>query len=127
MEMMKSLYEKVAADGVLQEKFNTIMREAEEAGEAVTGEKLVAFSQEAGFNVGLEEMKSFFKEISEKSSGELSDMELDMVAGGKSLTGILNIAASAGSFGIACAVGSAQHAVANAIDSSATSCQDCFK
>jgi hypothetical protein len=72
-------------------------------------------------------MQDFFKKLTEKKEGELSESELDMVAGGKGLTSILNIAASAGTLGLACAIGSAQHAVANAIDSSATNCQDCFR
>lgn len=126
MDKMKELYEKVSKDGTLQAKFNAILSEAEEAGEAATGEKLLAFAKEAGFDATLAEMQDFFKKLVERKEGELSDTELDMVAGGKGLTSIFNIVASAGTLGIACAVGSAQHAVANAISSSATSCQDCF-
>lgn len=83
MLKMKELYEKVAADSVLQDKFKEIMASSEQAGAEQTMEKLVAFAKEAGFEVSPEEIKSFFAEMSEKSQKELADSELDAVAGGK--------------------------------------------
>jgi len=103
MGKMQELYEKVAGNNSLQAKFTEIMKGAEEAGEAVTGEKLVVFAKEAGYDISIDEMKAFFKELSEKSGGELSNMELDMVAGGKSDLGIMNVVFSALTFGMSCA------------------------
>ena len=84
MSQMKALYEKVAADLTLQAKFKSIMEGAKEAGEEATGQALLAFAKEAGFPLGLEEIQTFFREATEQQEGELSDQELDMVAGGKS-------------------------------------------
>jgi predicted ribosomally synthesized peptide with nif11-like leader len=99
MDKMRELYEKVAKDSALQVKFNAIISDAQKAGEAATGEKLAAFAKEAGFDATFEEMKDFFKELSEKGKGELSDTELDMVAGGKDGGDIAN---SVWSIGIGC-------------------------
>jgi predicted ribosomally synthesized peptide with nif11-like leader len=127
MEKMKQLYEKVAADSVLQTKFNAILSEAEKAGEAATGEKLAAFAKEAGFEVSLDEMKAFFKQLSEKGEGELSDTELDMVAGGKSLSGIFHVFTSVASAGVSCAVNSASEETKSRYsDGILPNCQDYF-
>ena len=85
MSKMKDLYEKVGADRALQEKFGVIMKCAAEAGEEATNANLAAFAKEAGYEVTLEEMRKFFKEMAESKESELSDVELDMVAGGKDL------------------------------------------
>lgn len=83
MSKMKELYEKVAGDRVLQAKFEVILNRAEKAGEDETGKKLLAFAKEAGFDVTVDEIKSFFNKLNENRSAELSDSELDAVAGGK--------------------------------------------
>ena len=83
MTQMKTLYEKVAADPSLQEKFNGILQDAEKAGEAETQNRLLSFAKEAGYDVSIEEMQRYFEGLA-KQEGELSDQELDMVAGGKS-------------------------------------------
>ncbi len=108
MEKMKKLYEKVAADSKLQAKFEVIINAAEKVGEAETSEKLVGFAKEAGFDVTLDEMQKFFKNLSENKD-ELSDQELDMVAGGKA--GIMPVVSSVMSMGVTCATGSAAYAV----------------
>lgn len=115
MEKMKELYAKVTADNALQEKFNGILGDAENAGEETTNRKLLDFAKEAGFDVTVEEMKAFFKELTEKKEGELSDSELDAVAGGK--TGI-GITLSLASIGIGCATSSA------AVAAMGQSCKD---
>lgn len=84
MSKMKELYEKVAADSTLQNKFAAIMEGAEKAGEETTNAKLLAFAKEAGYDVTLEEMQTFFKGLTENSTRDLSDAELDMAAGGRS-------------------------------------------
>lgn len=83
MSQMKELYEKVSKDVELQEQFSQIVKEAEQAGEQATGEKLLAFAKGAGYDVTLEEMREFLQALIEKQPGELSEIELDMVAGGK--------------------------------------------
>lgn len=83
MEKMKELYQKVANDSELQAKFAEIMKDAEKAGVEAAKEKLTAFAKEAGFEVSIDDMKEFFAALSLKKEGTLSDVELDMVAGGK--------------------------------------------
>jgi predicted ribosomally synthesized peptide with nif11-like leader len=78
------LYQKVTADPNLRSKFNTVIQDAEKVGTAETEKKLLDFAKDAGYDISLAEMQEFFNDMSEKSSGELSDSELDMVAGGKS-------------------------------------------
>ena len=79
MYKIKELYQKVAADNVLLEKFQAILKDAEAAGKKATEEKLIAFAKEAGYDVTIEEVQAF----SAQSKGELNDDELDVVAGGK--------------------------------------------
>jgi len=101
MSNMKELYEKVAADSVLQAKFAEIMKDVERAGKEATKEKLAAFAKEAGYDVTLEEVQEFFKGLAESKEGALSDAELDQVAGGKGQFGLLT---SLATLGIGCAV-----------------------
>lgn len=83
MEKMKKLYEKVAGDSALQAKFEVIMTAAEKAGPEKTGEKLIAFAKETGYEVSIEEAREFFLSLTGQKEGALSDAELDAVAGGK--------------------------------------------
>ncbi len=82
MTKMNELYAKVAADSALQEKFGKIIEEAGD--EAALGEKLIAFAKELGYEITVEEIREFFVSKSESSGGQLSEEELDAVAGGKS-------------------------------------------
>ena len=107
MSNMKELYEKVAGDNKLQVKFSEIMKDADTAGEEATKEKLIAFAKEAGYDVTAMEMQEFFKELAESKKGELSDVELDQVAGGKSSRGTTMVFASVFGFGFVCAFASA--------------------
>lgn len=84
MSKMKELYEKVSKDGALQSKFNAILNDMKQVGEQATNQALLAFAKEEGFDVSLEEMQEFFQSLSKPKEGELSELELDMVAGGKS-------------------------------------------
>ena len=104
MSNMKELYDKVAQDSALQQKFNTILKDAERAGQTATEEKLLAFAKEVGYLVSLEEMKVFFEGMSTQASTELSDAELDQVAGGKVQQG--TVIASVFTLGLVCAIGS---------------------
>ena len=125
MSSMHDLYTKVAEDPILQQKFSLIMAEAEQAGQiddpsgkgtdAVsrqqTEEKFLAFAREAGFEVSIAEMQAFFQGMAAQAEGQLSDAELDQVAGGKSSNGALAIVESVISFGIACALNSISEAL----------------
>ena len=103
MTQMKELYEKVAKDSALQAKFNEILENTQETEQSATGEKLVAFAKSVGYDITMEEMTIFFKELAEKSKDELSEVELDMVAGGKKgdLRGDA-LLVSIGGWGVAC-------------------------
>lgn len=127
MEKMKELYEKVAKDNALQTKFAEIMKDAEKTDEAATEGKLAAFAKEAGYEIGLDEMRTFFKELSEKERGQLADYELDMVAGGKSVGGIVHVGASVIGFGVSCVFISALHESYHAINPINSDCKDSFK
>lgn len=83
MSQMKELYEKVARDPELQAKFITILQETERDGMELSEQKLISLSKEAGFDVTLDEMQHYLQEMTPKADGELSDAELDLVAGGK--------------------------------------------
>lgn len=115
MSKMQELYKKVAGDSALQEKFNAIIKDSGKAGEAATKERLTAFANEAGYEISLDEMKAFFTELSDKEKGQLSDAELDMVAGGKSWPFITH---SIVTFGVGCATVSLIGAIEQ------TSCED---
>lgn len=104
MEPMKQLYEKVAGDLAMQERFNQILSESEAAGKEATEEKLLGFARKAGYEVSLEEMLTFFEGMATQASGELSDVELDQVAGGK--VNPDHVIASVFSLGLTCAIGS---------------------
>ncbi|MEL7654736.1 MAG: Nif11-like leader peptide family RiPP precursor [Bacillota bacterium] len=82
MERMKALYQKVAGDADLQSKFFEIINGDEELEGNEIQRQLIEFAKEAGFDITIEEMNEFFKELNENQD-ELSESELDMVAGGK--------------------------------------------
>lgn len=110
MSKMKELYGKVAADSALRAKFAEIMKDAEAAGEEATKGRLTAFAKEAGYDITMEEMQEFFKGLAESKEGELSDTELDQVAGGKSDEGIGAVVTSVITLGVFCGIGSATYA-----------------
>lgn len=103
MDAMKELYEKVSKDAVLQEKFAAIIKDTEKAGEEATKEKLISFAKEAGYDVTTEEMQEFFKGLAEAKEGELSDAELDQVAGGKGGLTVGTVVSLVG-LGLGCAI-----------------------
>jgi hypothetical protein len=113
MEKMQELYEKVAKDELLQAKFNEIMRTAEKAGKEATAEKLMTFAKNAGSEATSEEIQAFFKNLAENQNGSLSDAELDMVAGGKSEGGTINVIASVLTLGVTCILASSMDAAHN--------------
>lgn len=106
MSMMQELYTKVAGNSALQEKFNQILKDADNVGTSATEQKLLDFAQAEGYEISIEEMGAFFQSLSENRAGELSDMELDQVAGGKSTQGTQSIYISVVTLGTICALGS---------------------
>lgn len=77
---MNELYDLVMGSPELQKRFVEICAEQEaESPEAVQA-ALVAFIAELGFIVTAEEVSAFFEGL--QKGGELSESELDMVAGG---------------------------------------------
>ena len=91
MKTLEQFYNEVAASEELQKEFATVSQESAEA--------IVAFAKKYGCETTKEEVKAFFEKKIEEN-GELSEAELDAVAGGKSGNVIL---LSIGSFGLACA------------------------
>jgi predicted ribosomally synthesized peptide with nif11-like leader len=81
MSAMKDLYLKVAADAALQAKVGKIFEESGTDKEALVG-KLIKFGKEQGFEISKDDIIEFYKSM-EESGGQLSDEELDSVAGGK--------------------------------------------
>jgi predicted ribosomally synthesized peptide with nif11-like leader len=102
MSKMKELYEKVAGDIALQTKFSEIMEQAKSDGEEATGDKLILFAKDAGYDITLDEMKAFFEAMAESADRPLSDTELDMVAGGK----VGSVLVSIFTLGTGCIIGS---------------------
>jgi predicted ribosomally synthesized peptide with nif11-like leader len=111
---IKDLYDKVANDTTLLTKFNTILQEAQAVGREGTEEKLLAFAHESGFEISIQEMQIFFQELVQEKR-ELSDIELDMVAGGKSyqrqMIDLGTVIISMASLGVVCVVASIAEAV----------------
>lgn len=121
MSHMQELFERVGKNGVLLAKFNQIVEHAEQEGKEATEEKLIAFAKAEGFDISVTEMSEYFKKLPETGAGELSDAELDMVAGGKSTHGALNIVMSVVGLGFGCLFISA------GAESLAHSCGDVFQ
>ena len=86
MTKMPELFEKVTKDADLQEKMLSIIKDAEKTSEESIKDRLAAFAKDAGYEITPEEMQAFFEGLTEKSESELSDAELDMVAGGSPIT-----------------------------------------
>jgi predicted ribosomally synthesized peptide with nif11-like leader len=82
MSKMQELFGKVSKDSALQEKFMEIVKRTVNVGEVATKEKLIDFAKEVGYDITLEEMHRFFKDLNENNKGELLEEELEQVAGG---------------------------------------------
>ena len=126
MDVMKELYEKVAKDDKLQAKFNEITKNAENERAEELMKKLQSFAKEEGYEVTPEEIQAFFKDLAAKQSDPLSDAELDMVAGGKTLGGQGNIAMSVVSIGVGCVYSSVM-AYFQSLDGGGKGCSALFQ
>ncbi|MDD4565944.1 MAG: Nif11-like leader peptide family RiPP precursor [Eubacteriales bacterium] len=82
MEEIKVFYEKVSKSPMLRKKLIWIADEATIAGQKKTKERLIDFVKDAGFDITIEEMRDFFADLAEKKNAEMTDAELETVAGG---------------------------------------------
>lgn len=82
MDRMQELYNKVANDSKLQAEFGEIIKQYADQPDELKG-KLLDFAKSAGYTVDYEEVQSFFAKVAERVQSELSEEELDSVAGGK--------------------------------------------
>ena len=73
MKTLNELYTEVTASDTLKAEFLALK----------TPEEIVAFAKKYGCDAALDDIKAFFEE-KQKASGELSEEELEQVAGGKS-------------------------------------------
>ena len=92
MKTLNELYTEVIASDALKAEFLALK----------TPEDIVAFAKKNGCDATLDDIKAFFEE-KQKSSGELSEEDLEQVAGGKSASGG-EAAMSIVLFGIGCVV-----------------------
>jgi len=78
-DQVKEFIKKVNSDQGLYEKFKALLPEDQKDSdrEAIISEKIVPFAKEAGYDLTAEDFK-----VDEAASGELSDEELEAVAGG---------------------------------------------
>jgi len=96
---LKEFYQKVATDPSLQKE---LMEAVGAAAEEEKTEAFLAFGKKYGVEATEEEVKEFFAAM--QAEGELSDDELDAVAGGKVDGQMVGI--SVVTFGLGCAIGS---------------------
>lgn len=99
MGNLKEIFDAVSNDRNLQSKFKEVIRKSEGVGQEEAERNLRAFAKDAGFEVTTDDIVSFSKELT-GTNAELSELELDMVAGGKS--DIAKVIVSVLSFGINC-------------------------
>jgi benzoyl-CoA reductase/2-hydroxyglutaryl-CoA dehydratase subunit BcrC/BadD/HgdB len=83
MDKMQELYNKVANSNELQAEFAKIIEQYTDKPDELK-ERLLNFAQASGYAVDYEEVQGFFAKVAEQSESELSEQELDGVAGGKS-------------------------------------------
>jgi predicted ribosomally synthesized peptide with nif11-like leader len=82
MSKIHDFFEKVGENQELQTKLIKIISDAEQAGETEIGTKIIDFASEAGFDITIDELREYFKEMAGSEDGSLSDSELNMISGG---------------------------------------------
>lgn len=102
MKPLQELYEKIAREPSLQKEFLSLLNQKEQEKKEVYMDRIVSFAKEQGYLVTAFEVDAFLQELANPAEGELSDAQLDMVAGGKSVGGAFTIAMSVFSAGILC-------------------------
>ena len=83
MMTMKELFLKIEADTDLQDTFKKIMEEAAHDVN-VAGKRIAQFAKEQGFDVTVEEILESFNSDAAAFGSQISDEEIDSVAGGLS-------------------------------------------
>lgn len=78
MNKIEEFYNKVMQDETLKEKFLGIVGNTEKLSEETLG-KLAELAKEIGFDITIDEAKTYLTPV----EGELSDDDLDKVAGGR--------------------------------------------
>ena len=92
MKQMQELYNKTAQSEELQEKLTAILKDAKKDGKETFEAKLTGFAKEAGYDLSLRDLMEFIDRLPAKEKDtELTEAELDLVAGGKSANGVMNI------------------------------------
>ena len=106
IENARAFYQKVTVDKGLQQKIGQLVKEDPKGIEGI----IIKIAKENGFEFSEEEMKAFTAEKAKalNTTGELSDSELESVAGGKLCDWI---GASTFSLGLYCAVSAAAREV----------------
>ena len=99
MKTLNELYTEVTASDALKAEFLALK----------TPEDIVAFAKKNGCDATLDDIKAFFEE-KQKASGELSEAELEQVAGGKSAD-VNEGFYSCATFGLMCVVAALQSAI----------------
>jgi hypothetical protein len=102
MKPIEELYEKVAKNPSLQAEFTSMVKQGETDGPEAKMDRMLSFAKGLGYPVNAEEVTDFFEQLANQTERELSDAELDMVAGGKSAGGAFTIAISVFSAGVLC-------------------------
>jgi len=92
MKTLNELYTEVTASDALKAEFLALK----------TPEEIVAFAKKNGCDATLDDIKAFFEE-KQKAAGELSEAELEQVAGGKSVSVAEAIFSVVTLLGIGCA------------------------
>ena len=85
MQKTQELYDKIAASEKLRREFVDLIETAPKGNLAKIQDELVEFAKKQGYKVSPEEIFAFFEGIASAES-ELSEAELDAVAGGKGST-----------------------------------------
>ena len=93
MKTLNELYTEVIASDALKAEFLALK----------TPEDIVAFAKKNGCDVTLGDIKAFFEE-KQKAAGELSEAELEQVAGGKSASVAEAIMSVVVFIGLGCAI-----------------------
>lgn len=102
MNSIQELYDKIAKDPALQAEFTNILEQGEEEVQEILMDRILSFGKALGYEGTAKEVKEFFAQLANTGEGELSDAQLDQVAGGKSAKGIYAVATSVITAGLAC-------------------------
>ena len=97
MSQVQEFFNKVESDSIVTEEYKTLLLSCKELSKDEAIQKVIGFAQEKGYTFSVEDIESFAKA---KESDELSEEDLDAVAGGLSLG--LVIKAHDGSHGTIC-------------------------